>query len=86
MERFEYAVNLADAEEGGFVVRCRDLPQLVTQGDDLAHAMSESVDAMDEVFAACMQGGIGCPAPTKARAGSTTRWDYGQGCVVRRHA
>ena len=67
MERFEYAVNLANAEEGGFVVTCRDLPQLVTQGDDLAHALSEAADAMDEVFAAYMQGGIGFPAPTKAR-------------------
>ena len=67
MERFEYAVNLANAEEGGFVVTCRDLPQLVTQGDDLAHALLEAADAMDEVFAAYMQGGIGFPAPTKAR-------------------
>ena len=67
MERFDYAVNLAEAEEGGFVVTCRDLPQLVTQGDDLAHALSEAADAMDEVFAAYMQAGIGFPAPTKAR-------------------
>lgn len=67
MERFEYAVHLADAEEGGFVVTCRDLPQLVTQGDDLAHALSEAADAMDEVFAAYMQAGIDFRAPTKAR-------------------
>ncbi len=69
MERFEYAVHLAAADEGGFIVTCRDLPQLVTQGDDLAHALSEAADAMDEVFAAYMQGGTGFPAPTKARKG-----------------
>src|SRR5262245_41495136 len=67
MESFEYAVKLKPAEEGGFVVTCRDLPQLVTQGDDLAHALSEAADAMDEVFAAYMQGGLVFPTPSKAR-------------------
>src|SRR5665647_1449564 len=71
MERFEYAVSLAPAEEGGFVVSCRDLPQLVTQGDDLAHALSEAADAMDEVFAAYMQGGLDFPVPSKARRGES---------------
>ncbi|MFZ4481484.1 MAG: type II toxin-antitoxin system HicB family antitoxin, partial [Rhodoferax sp.] len=69
MERFEYAVSLAPAEEGGFVVFCRDLPQLVTQGDDLAHALSEAADAMDEVFASYMQAGLEFPVPSKARKG-----------------
>lgn len=69
MERFEYAVRLTPADEGGFVVTCRDLPQLVTQGDDLAHALSEAADAMDEVFAAYMQAGLALPIPSKARRG-----------------
>jgi len=69
MERFEYAVKLAPAEEGGFVVTCRDLPQLVTQGEDLPDALAEAADAMDEVFAAYMQGGLTFPVPTKARRG-----------------
>ena len=67
MKQFEYAVRLVPAEEGGFVVSCRDLPQLVTQGEDRAHALSEAVDAMDEVFAAYMQSGLNFPAPSKAR-------------------
>jgi antitoxin HicB len=69
MERFEYAVRLTPADEGGFVVSCRDLPPLVTQGDDLQRALSEATDAMDEVFAAYMQNGLPLPAPTKARKG-----------------
>lgn len=69
MERFEYAVMLTPADEGGFVVTCRDLPQLVTQGEDVADALSEASDAMDEVFAAYMQGKLAFPAPTKARRG-----------------
>lgn len=69
MERFEYAVKFSPAEEGGFVVTCRDLPQLITQGEDLADALAEAADAMDEVFAAYMQGGLPFPAPTKAKRG-----------------
>ncbi|MEQ1593208.1 MAG: type II toxin-antitoxin system HicB family antitoxin [Thiobacillaceae bacterium] len=67
MERFEYAVLLKPADEGGFMVTCRDLPQLITQGDDVAHALSEAADAMDEVFAAYMIAGLDFPAPSKAK-------------------
>ena len=69
MERFGYAVKLTVAEEGGFVVTCRDLPQLITQGDDQADALAEAADAMDEVFATYIQGGLPFPAPTKAKRG-----------------
>lgn len=69
MERFEYAVMLTPATEGGFVVTCRDLPQLVTQGEDVADALSEASDAMDEVFAAYMQGKLDFPTPSKSQPG-----------------
>jgi len=69
MERFGYAVKLTPADEGGFVVTCRDLPQLVTQGEDRADALVEAADAMDEVFAAYMEVGLLFPAPTKVRRG-----------------
>ena len=69
MERFEYAVTLTPAKEGGFVVTCRDLPALVTQGEDIADALAEASDAMDEVFAAYMQGKLHFPTPSKVRRG-----------------
>ena len=69
MERFQYAVSLAPAEEGGFVVTCRDLPQLVTQGEDLENALAEAADAMDEVLAAYMHGGLTLPAPSEVQKG-----------------
>lgn len=72
VERFEYAVKLTPADEGGFVVTCRDLPQLITQGDDKAEALSEAADAMDEVFAAYMQDGLAFPAPFSWRNGSAS--------------
>jgi antitoxin HicB len=67
MNQFEYAVKLSASDEGGFVVTCRDLPQLITQGDNLSHALAEAVDAMDEVFAAYMKVGLIFPASSKAR-------------------
>jgi antitoxin HicB len=69
MERFEYPVTLTAAGEGGFVVTCRDLPQLVTQGEDIAHALAEASDAMDEVFAAYILGGLAFPSPSKSKRG-----------------
>lgn len=67
MERFEYPVMLIPADEGGFVVTCRDLPELITQGESIADALAEAGDAMDEVFAAYMKSKLDFPAPTKAR-------------------
>ncbi len=67
MERFEYAVALKEDKDGGFVVTCRDLPELITQGDGLQHALAEATDAMDEVFAAYMINDMAFPTPTKAK-------------------
>lgn len=67
MERFEYPVLLKAAKEGGFIVTCRDLPQLITQGENKADALEQAADAMDEVFAAYMLKGLIFPTPSKAR-------------------
>jgi len=67
MNQFQYAVKISRSDEGGFVVTCRDLPQLITQGDDLQHALSEAADAMDEVFAAYIKAGLVFPPSTKVR-------------------
>ena len=67
MNRFEFAVALSRATEGGFVVTCRDLPHLATQGEDVADALVQAADAMDEVFASYMVEKLHFPPPTKAR-------------------
>jgi antitoxin HicB len=67
MNRFQYPVLLAPAEESGFVVTCRDLPQLITQGDTEQDALEQAADAMDEVFATYMVEGIDFPEPSKAK-------------------
>ncbi|TRZ91126.1 MAG: type II toxin-antitoxin system HicB family antitoxin [Rhodocyclaceae bacterium] len=67
MNRFQYPVLLTAAEEGGYVVTCRDLPQLITQGDTEQDALEQATDAMDEVFAAYMLESIEFPEPSKAK-------------------
>jgi antitoxin HicB len=64
MNRFEYPVLLSPAEEGGFVVTCRDLPEVITQGEDMPDALAEAADAMDEAFIARMQADESLPLPS----------------------
>ena len=66
MNRFQYPVKLTSSKEGGYVVTCRDLPQLITQGEDERDALEQAADAMDEVFATYMIEGMDFPVPGKA--------------------
>lgn len=67
MNRFQYPVLLTPADEGGYVVGCRDLPELVTQGETIDDALEQAADAMDEVFATYLTEGLDFPQPSKAR-------------------
>lgn len=69
---FEYPVKLTPAEkfakdETGFVVTCRDLPEVITQGEDREDALREAADAMDVAFAGRIKDGDVFPVPSKAR-------------------
>jgi len=67
MNRFQYPVVLTPADEGGYVVTCRDLPELVTQGETVDDALEQAADAMDEVFATYLTEGLDFPQPSKAK-------------------
>ena len=69
METLAYAVRLEPAKEGGYVVTCRDLPEVVTQGDDLEDALAQASDAMDEAFAARIDDGEYFPGASTPRKG-----------------
>ncbi len=69
MERFEYPVLLKRAAEGGYVVTCRDLPALITLGEDKEDALAEAADAMDEAFATLMKLDEPFPPPSQPRRG-----------------
>lgn len=67
MSRFEYPVRLTKAKEGGYVVTCRDLPEVITQGENREDALAQAVDALDEAFAARMKTGDDFPSPSITR-------------------
>ena len=69
MNDFYYAVLLSPDDEGGYVVTCRDLPEVITQGDTIEHALSEARDALDESFALRISDNLDFPAPTKLLMG-----------------
>jgi antitoxin HicB len=67
MERFEYPVAIKRDAGGGYVVTCRDLPALITQGESVADARAQAADAMDEVFATYMLTNLEFPGPSRPR-------------------
>ena len=58
MRQFTYAVKLAaDKRDGGYVVTCRDLPEVITQGEGVKDALAGAADALDEAIAARVDDG-----------------------------
>ena len=52
MRDFLYPAKFAaDKASGGFTVTFRDLPEAITQGDDLADALAQAADCLDEAIA-----------------------------------
>lgn len=69
INNFNYAVLLTHDNGGGYVVTCRDLPEVITQGETVAGALIEAVDALDECFALRMEDNLEFPTPTKVLNG-----------------
>ena len=67
--RFEYPVVLRRDKDGGYVIACRDLPEIVTQGETASEALAEAADAMDEAFAARIGDEREFPPPSRRRRG-----------------
>lgn len=70
MRQFAYAVQLKrDRRDGGYVVTCRDLPEVVTQGETVEDALSEAADAIDEAIAARVDDSRDIPLPSAKKPG-----------------
>jgi antitoxin HicB len=69
MRQFTYAVKLTSDKDGGFVVRFRDLPEAITQGDTVEDALAEGADCLEEAIAARIDDGREIPAPSAAKRG-----------------
>lgn len=65
-----YPVQLTpDVQDGGYTVTCRDIPEVITQGNTIIHAVSEASDALDEAIASRMKRNADIPAPSRKQPG-----------------
>lgn len=63
----KYPVTLQAAEEGGFVVTFPDVPEAITQGDDLEQALSMAEDALVTAMDFYFEDNRPVPMPSKAK-------------------
>ncbi|CAD6513506.1 Antitoxin HicB [Paraburkholderia kirstenboschensis] len=64
-----YPARLEPAEEGGFVVTFRDIPEAITQGDTLDEARSMAADALLSAMDFYFEDKRPVPAPSKVKKG-----------------
>lgn len=70
MQRFTYPVALAaDDEDNGYVVTCRDVPEVVTQGETIEDAISEAEGALEAAIEMRIEDGMDIPVPSARRRG-----------------
>ena len=65
--RFVYPATLEHGED--VVVSFRDVPHCHTSGDDVAEALVEAVDALEEAIARCIDDGDEIPMPSQPLPG-----------------
>jgi antitoxin HicB len=70
MRNFTYAAKLMpDQESAGFVVTFRDIPEAITQGVDLADAIFQAGDCLEEAIAGRLRMEETIPQPSRSRKG-----------------
>lgn len=62
-----YPARFEPAEEGGYVVTFRDIPEAITQGDTLEEARGEAADALLTSMDFYFEDKRPVPAPSKAK-------------------
>lgn len=70
MRSFTYPATLKpDRKAGGFTVTFRDLPEAVTQGEDVADALAQGGDCIEEAIAGRIRLEESIPEPSRTRKG-----------------
>lgn len=65
----DYAIRLEAGDTPGLAVFCRDLPELNSYGDDVAHALAEAVDAIESTLSLYVDQRRTIPAASPAEVG-----------------
>ncbi|WP_337058264.1 type II toxin-antitoxin system HicB family antitoxin [Pseudomonas sp. USHLN015] len=66
---YDYAIRLEADDTPGLAVFCRDLPELNSYGDDVAHALAEAVDAIESTLSLYVDQRRAIPAASPAEGG-----------------
>ena len=69
MQGFIYSAVLMPEEEGGFMVKFIDLPEAITQGNDIEDALAEASDCLEEAIANRIVMGLPIPEPSPLKKG-----------------
>ena len=74
MDQFVYPATLTPAvQDGGFVVTFVDIPEAITQGDDVPEALHQAADCLEEAMRDASDVVTTCPSPRLSRLGNM-RW------------
>ncbi|MEW6513356.1 MAG: type II toxin-antitoxin system HicB family antitoxin [Pseudomonadota bacterium] len=69
MQRFTYPITLTSDADGGYVVTCRDVPEVVTQGESVEEAIGEAEGALEAAIEMRIEDGLDIPLPTAKKRG-----------------
>ena len=70
MQNFMYPATLTpDKKDGGFVVKFGDVPEAITQGENVDDALSEAADCLEEAIANRIVLGLLIPKPSRFKKG-----------------
>lgn len=69
---FNYPVKLSKAKEGGYIVKFPDLPEALTQGESIEHALQEASDCLEEAIANRMTMKLPIPAASMPKKNQHT--------------
>ncbi len=65
--QFSYPVKLTKQKEGGYLVQFPDLPEAITQGENIDDALNEAMDCLEEAIAHRITKKLEIPAPSQRK-------------------
>jgi antitoxin HicB len=65
----KYPANFELAEEGGYVVTFPDIPEAITQGEDVEDTKRHAADVLESALDWYLESGRQIPAPSKPKRG-----------------
>lgn len=72
MHQWVYPIRLIKDGDGGFVVQCRDLPEVITQGDNRESALEAAEGALQAAIETRITDREAIPLPSKPQSREVT--------------